>query len=108
MEQFKMLVRDVDLREIKELIKDEPRLEVTIINEKHIDKEFWEIEVLCPGIFHIYQIGSFNGYKQCRNELHPLIMEQDEMLGEMLEKGTLLMNAYKELEEKLKTIKNGN
>lgn len=102
-----MIFRDTDLVSVEAVCAEMPEIETTIINKTHLGKEFWEVEILCPNIFTIYQIGSFIGYKECREKDNHALDEANETLDKMLIAAKLLKKENEKLSAKIKTLING-
>lgn len=110
MEQFKMLVTDNDLKVIKEIAASKElskSIQFTILSETHIEKEFWEIEVLTEELFAVYHIGRLAGYREGKKFMAAIIQEYDKMNAQLLESGKQLMTINQFYQQKIKENQNG-
>lgn len=111
MEQFKMLVTDRDLSVIKEIAAAKElskSIQFTILSETHIEKEFWEIEVLTEELFAVYHIGRLAGYREGKKFMEDIVTEYDKISESLIKAGKQLLTANQFYQQTLKDKKNGN
>ena len=104
-----MLITEEDLAIIKQISSDkELPMELTILSETHIDKEFWQIEVLSDDMFQIYHIGKYAGYREGVEAGKEMSKPIEECLNKCIKNGDRLANLVKKLMEKIKQFENAS